>query len=288
MFIFETSKINILYTGDIRLSVGAYKKMKRLHRANGYPKVFDNIYLDTTFLDYSYKYFPSQFDSFKEIYHTAIKWLELNSNNIILLHLPARYGSEYVFIELAKRLNMPVHVSTEVFESYKYLSEIDKAVTLDLSATKIHACEYNKSCEAYHSGNNKFKLVIKPTAMFWRGLKKCGSILWRQGNSVRVCYSSHASYDELVDMLYYFKPKIFTPCVVLKNSEFSNVVNKIMHQIQCGPKEEIQNQFVIKDSCIKKDVYVLKRLLKRKATQTQNSITRTITYSSGSDEADIL
>lgn len=271
MFLFETNTFKILYTGDIRLSVGSYKKMQRLHTTQGTPKVFNNIYLDTTFFDEDYKYFPSQFESFEEIFRISNKWLKSNSKNIVLLQLPAKYGSEFVFIELAKRTSMPIHVSQDLFDQYKYISEIDKSVTLDASVTRIHACQYNKSCEDYHEGSNKFKLLIKPSAMFWKNWQKDKPISNINENCVRVCYSSHASFQELQDFLNYFQPKTFTPCVVLQKYEFVDLVNKVMFEISNRQtKENKMDLYKGGQENIKKEIYVINKIIKRKFTQVPN------------------
>ena len=52
----------------------------------------------------------------------------------------ANYGSEAVFIAVAKRLGMKVCVSNNAYNIYKNIPEIEEAVTDDPRCTRIHAC----------------------------------------------------------------------------------------------------------------------------------------------------
>jgi hypothetical protein len=45
-----------------------------------------------------------------------------------------------VFVEVAKRLRMKVHVKDAAYNVYKNIAEIREAVTDDPSCTRIHAC----------------------------------------------------------------------------------------------------------------------------------------------------
>jgi ABC-type xylose transport system substrate-binding protein len=46
-----------------------------------------------------------------------------------------------VFIAVAKRLGMKVHVKDAAYNVYKNIAEIKEAVTNDPHCTKIHACQ---------------------------------------------------------------------------------------------------------------------------------------------------
>jgi hypothetical protein len=56
------------------------------------------------------------------------------------LPIPANYGSEAVFIAVAKHLGMKICVSYGAYEIYKNIAEIQEAVTADPRRTRIHAC----------------------------------------------------------------------------------------------------------------------------------------------------
>lgn len=55
--------------------------------------------------------------------------------------VPANYGSEALFIAVAKRLGMKIHVKDAAYNVYKNIAEIKDAVTDDPLCTKIHACQ---------------------------------------------------------------------------------------------------------------------------------------------------
>ena len=56
------------------------------------------------------------------------------------LPVPANYGSETVFVAVAKRLGMKIYVSSDAYDIYKNIAEIQGAVTDDPRCTRIHAC----------------------------------------------------------------------------------------------------------------------------------------------------
>jgi len=61
------------------------------------------------------------------------------------LPVSANYGSEAVFIAVAKRLGMKICVSSDAYNIYKNIPEIQEAVTDDPSCTRIHACRQRVS-----------------------------------------------------------------------------------------------------------------------------------------------
>jgi len=58
----------------------------------------------------------------------------------VTLPVPANYGSETVFIAVAKHLGMKICVSSDAYNIYKNIPEIQEAVTDDPHCTRIHAC----------------------------------------------------------------------------------------------------------------------------------------------------
>lgn len=56
------------------------------------------------------------------------------------LPIPANYGSEAVFIAVAKRLGMKICVNYDAYKIYQNIAEIQEAVTVDPRSTRIHAC----------------------------------------------------------------------------------------------------------------------------------------------------
>ena len=58
----------------------------------------------------------------------------------IFLSLAARFGSEFLFVELYRKLGIKVHVSAFKFNIYRHFPEIASAVTINSRDTPIHAC----------------------------------------------------------------------------------------------------------------------------------------------------
>lgn len=72
---------------------------------------------------------------------TQIKdWLAKGSEFKIFLSLAARFGSEFLFVEIYKKLGIKVHVSKFKYDIYKQFPEIAVAVTLNSKDTPVHAC----------------------------------------------------------------------------------------------------------------------------------------------------
>ncbi|XP_065089158.1 protein artemis-like [Ochlerotatus camptorhynchus] len=217
MFLFENDHKS-LYTGDFRLSPKDLRNILPLRDLTP-----DIVYLDTTFFLRQYRYFPPQSESLTKIASLSQEWLALNPQNAITIKLPALYGSEFLFMELSRSLGQKIHVKREELQSYRFLASLDDVVTADgASDTRIHACDRHGKLACRPELDGKFIRVIRPSALRWRGLKP-GDAIWRRlGGDINreefsVCYSNHASYDELEDFLRYLRPKAVRLNVVWKD-----------------------------------------------------------------------
>jgi len=92
-------------------------------------------------------------NSMQEWYPCCDKWQVISNNECVAffftsqflslqgtLPVPANYGSEGVFTDVAKRLGMKICVSSDAYNVYKNIAEIQEAVTDDPRCTRIHAC----------------------------------------------------------------------------------------------------------------------------------------------------
>lgn len=225
MFLLETKTHRILYTGDFRIRINALKKVICLKSPPlNEPQPIDAIYIDSTFFHRRYQEFPSQFESAAEIVRLTDEWLQKGDTYYILLKIPARYGSEFLYMECARQTGMKIHVNRAEYEKYRFIPEMDDAVTDNATGTRIHACV--SSMERVQSMGLKCVegdlsvMVIKPSAMVWGGWNKSKKIVERvNGMMYRVCYSSHASYAEIKEFLLYLKPKQVKLNVVPEHEE---------------------------------------------------------------------
>lgn len=239
MFLFHTltsAHKNILYTGDFRIHEldPRLPTLESLHK-NGKPIHIDKMYLDTTFLDeVLYKELPSREDSARELRLAAKKWLDKDWRNVVVLKISANYGSEYIYQDLAKFTGKRIHVKSHLYEVYSRMEVLARYVTDRAESTRIHACvaknENGLKCRSAVGQENI--LTIVPSVLKWAGRKTACVIEWdkKMKQTKNVCYSTHASYNELEAFIRYFKPQDIYPCVCEPNDSdrILHVLKKIM------------------------------------------------------------
>ncbi|XP_051158131.1 protein artemis [Leptopilina boulardi] len=232
MFLFEYNNKKFLYTGDFRINSNDLSKIKPLHDCDGkklYPLKFDKIYLDTTFLNLNYSNIPTRKESVEEIKKATVNWLANNFKNVVLLKLTYTYGLEYVFREISIALKRKIHVLDMVYNVYRQISEISPYITNDADSTPLHAClsmgnyRRNKKCLPCRLDVDESNILsIHISVLKWGGKLETNKIAeWDEFDKrqLSVCYSSHASCNELKSFLQYFPAKEIFPCVLPKNSE---------------------------------------------------------------------
>ena len=238
MFLFENNDKKILYTGDFRINPNDFPKIKCLHDYDGknfYPKKFNKIYLDTTFLNLKYSKIPTRKESIEEIRRVAKNWLDRDSKNVVFFKLPYIYGPEYVFKEVSMVLDKKVHVQDTVCEVYNRIQEIAPYITNDSNSTPLHGCirlhDYSREHICIRNIDEKNILNIHISVTKWGGKLDSGKISeWdeKKERLFSVCYSSHASCDELKAFVKYFLADEIYPCVVSKNTDEENIVYKLL------------------------------------------------------------
>lgn len=241
MFLFEKNDKLILYTGDFRLDPKSYKDIVPLHfqrNFNEFPKKLTKVYLDTTLLDPNYTFLPSRKESIRTICKVTAKWLKDNSKNVVLLKCPATYGYESLYIELSKALNECIHIKDFVYKSYCSIPHLAHHITNN-PQTRIHACtkkkDSNLNCRSIPEENI---LIIVPSVLQWE--KKDVNVMGEWNNAkertYNVCFSTHASFDELKKFILYFKPEKIYPCVCPPN--FKRKIYSLLDEIQSKIEKE--------------------------------------------------
>ncbi|XP_076238856.1 DNA cross-link repair protein snm1 [Calliopsis andreniformis] len=245
MFLFEKNDLSVLYTGDFRINPIDFPKMKGLHYCQDkqlIPRTFTKIYLDTTFLHNDFPSFPSRQESITKMNTVIREWLDKDPGNVVILECSANYGSEFLFVELSKVLNMKIHVKSFVYDSYCCIAELSDHVTNDPFSTPIHACKNKISKEGLlcrQDVRERHIMTIIPSAMKWR--KKDTSVVgeWDEikNRTFNVCYSTHSSLEELRAFVQYFKALEIHPCVVKPDDK--QTVYSLLDEITKSSNEQV-------------------------------------------------
>lgn len=106
-------------------------------------KTINHIYLDCTFCYTKAQGLPTRDECMDLIFSHVKRWINQGPNFTIFLSLAARFGSEFLFMELFKKFGLKVHVSQFKYEIYKSIPELRRLITLNPLDTQIHACDDN-------------------------------------------------------------------------------------------------------------------------------------------------
>lgn len=207
MFLFSTETMNILFTGDFRINNNDLPKYKLFHHNNETIKI-NTLYLDTTFLNTKYDYFPKRSESVAKMLYEMKKWLNSDEANAIALHTSAKYGYEFVFNEIYKNLEVKVSVGADRWRFYSTIPHLVPGVTNN--ETKIHLCRNrsentpHKLCTKNYYNNYLF---IHLSAMKWQYCEgeNC-SVRNETSQRLDVCFATHCSKNELEYFVDYLKP----------------------------------------------------------------------------------
>ncbi|XP_043667172.1 protein artemis isoform X2 [Vespula pensylvanica] len=239
MFLFQKQDKLVLYTGDFRINPNDFSKLRSLHVKQGYrllPKKLDKIYLDTTFLNPEFSYLPSRKESIMKIHQAIKEWLDQDPRNVVMLECSACYGSEFLFMELSKSLNMKIHVRDHVYNTYCCITELAPHITNDFNSTPIHACtkKSDRSLKCRYDVSKENILIIVPSVLKWQGKDISKIAEWdeHRERTYNVCYSLHSSFNELKAFVKYFDPVEIFPCVCPKDQEkqIYDILNEIMNK----------------------------------------------------------
>lgn len=248
MFLFEQFDKLVLYTGDFRINPEDYKKIAPLHLCrnfNMFPKKLTKMYLDTTFLDSNFTFLPTREECINVMCKVVKEWLKKSPRNVVVLECSALYGSEFLYMELSKSLKTDIHIK----DSVNYcIRDIKHHITYNPLTTRIHACMNKLDRSGLKCRSDileKNILTIVPSVLKWRG--KDTSVIGEWDNArertFNVCYSAHASFDELKKFIQYFKPEEIHPCVCseeLKHRIY-HLLNEIKSEIKTKGNDAIKN-----------------------------------------------
>lgn len=228
MFLLQSSRKNILYTGDFRISSCRFENYAILNNLT-----IHEVYLDSTFLTEDYTYFPSQVESVREICKVINRWLTAHSDNKVYIKAPAQYSLEFLIMNIAKKCKERVYVPEHQQAKYIYFPELDNAISPSEWNSRIflETVDKSKTMEIDRSS-----MILKPSALYWKNLKK-GEPFFKsesKSNVTRIAYSSHSSLEELKEFLQFLSPlKVF---LNVSNPDTIKTLNQIWKPT-CKTKE---------------------------------------------------
>ena len=236
MFLLKADQEKVLYTGDFRYHIGDTIKLQSLF-ADG--ECLKSVYLDTTFCVPEALHIPSREECKQAIIDTIFNWFcrANDSPGRRIAHIFSRssYGYEFLMTQLANFFNCKIHVSRTQFSKYRFLPCLAKILTTDAASTNIHFCQsqeismVEENLEMCKKRANRTKLpcmeefpgckpdvlqIIRSVVYFTRSKVVPSEMFHCESETViRMCYSSHSSYEEIQDFLVAIKPENIYPNV---------------------------------------------------------------------------
>lgn len=229
MFLLQ-GETTVLYTGAFRFHKGDTTKIDALFLDGTLKFKIQSVYVDTTFCVREAMHIPSREECKRLIIETITDWFMRNNCQVVHVFSRSNYGYEYLMMALAEHFNCLVHVNDAQYQRYRFVHDIKKVLTTNPSATKIHFCQdpeirqITPKCpkrarkELPCIGHLNFVpnvLQIIPSVMYFTktNVTPTEMVICESEKTIRVCYSSHSSYEEIVDFLSAVKPDFIYPNV---------------------------------------------------------------------------
>ncbi|XP_077977647.1 protein artemis-like [Glandiceps talaboti] len=238
MFLFEGSRGTILYTGDFRFAKEEVRRIPALHCGTRV-KDIQSLYLDTTFCHPNATYLPSREECLSHLITLVDGWICRSPHHMVRLVCKAKYGYEYLFVELSQRFNCKVHVSDIHYSYYSKVKNVSHHLTTDGNATRIHACRW-KDCKMDNSDD---VLCIQPSTMWFlcSGNATPRDVIKMDSYKYRLCYSFHSSYSEIRDFADHICPVNIYANVIPKNSSEEEVMDRLKDLLRGAKKQSKVN-----------------------------------------------
>ena len=252
MFLIRRDCTTVLYTGDFRLHKGDTPCLRQLF--NGDRKLrfkIDSVYVDTTFCVPAAQFIPDRETCLSIIQETITTWFNGDITAIAHVYSRSRYGYEFLMVHLSKFFRCQIHVTDAQYQRYRCVPSIKKFLTTDPNSTKIHFCQTPlSSC----TGSARVRpampclldlktaakvLTLIPSVMYFTRLDVCAKdmVATESPKVVRVCYSSHSSYDEIIDFLTFLKPVNIYPNVKPNDTMSLEDVRANLSFLEKGPDQ---------------------------------------------------
>ena len=225
MFLIRRDHTTVLYTGDFRLHKGDAPRLQQLFNGDGQLRYkIDSVYVDTTFCVPAAHYIPNRENCLSIIQDTITKWLRRDLTAVVHIYSRSRYGYEFLMKSLSIFFGSQIHVTATQYDRYRCVPSIQKFLTTDPNSTKIHFCQAPLGTPGQvrppmpclpEQKTRSNVLTLIPSAMYFTrfNVNINDMVATESPNVVRVCYSSHSSYEEIVDFLKFLQPVNIYPNV---------------------------------------------------------------------------
>ncbi|XP_059151090.1 protein artemis-like isoform X2 [Physella acuta] len=257
MFLFEGNEGTSLYTGDFRWEIGQAAKMDSFKCGNNIKEI-NTVYVDTTFCVPEAYHIPSRSECLEATVKLASDWLQHSHLHVVNISCPAKYGHEYLLMELAQRIDTKIHVSKWKLSIYDQIPELKGFFSSDPTVTRIHACSSKSGfpsstslpCHHLPSDGGKFKVLnIRPSTMWFTShntKSRTEDLIVTPASSRglhRVCYSMHSSYSEIRDLVSYLLPKCAVPNVLpMSETSFHSVQARLTSFLDYQNKWRVKSE----------------------------------------------
>ncbi|OQR69832.1 protein artemis-like [Tropilaelaps mercedesae] len=245
MILFEkmtTPTFRCLYTGDFRLSINQVRAitcLKDQSRGEGQcVKDFDAVYFDSTWCTPRHLWsIPQREEVLEELEPIVKRHLEARVDNIVCLYTMYNVGYENLLKWLAKVSQSPVHVNEERMRLYRGFTGMEDVLTIRPDC-RIHFCQRGpfqsyKGCEQVCGRYKTTVLRLKASYMWFIREHRVNSEMstcvrnLRWPNEYNVCWSTHASLEEVNALLEYLNPRRACPNVTDKKTSELEILDTL-------------------------------------------------------------
>jgi DNA cross-link repair 1C protein len=226
MLLFEGSNGTILYTGDFRL----YSHQSNRHRIILSKKLIDTLYIDMTFFEPSIRQLPEREQACQKL----IQFIQQYDQRIFYLKTSARVGYEYIYISLYQHFRLLIHVNSEQYHLYDCLPQVQQALTINASSTRLHACWPR----CLHT-KSSIKVIL---SVLWFTLQQQqqfkSPLIQISTDYYRLCYSLHSSYNEICIFVKQISPTRVHP-IALPDRITPERFNELLKQLGINQSPKI-------------------------------------------------
>ncbi|XP_046577035.1 protein artemis-like [Haliotis rubra] len=232
MFLFEGKEGTCLYTGDFRWETNHAQNLQAFKSGDSVKEI-KSLYIDTTFCIENAFHFPSRSDCAEAASELVSRWLAQSPDHVVSISCKSKYGHEHFLQELSTNTHQKVHTSREKCDVYQQIGDLRQVFTSD-PAARIHSCTFVPGRSPLsrlpcgyvpEHGRDINVLILRPSTMFFalnrHKYRNDDLIVYPKGSRGlhRVCYSFHASYVEVRDLVMYLKPQRVFPNVIPPNEQ---------------------------------------------------------------------